>query len=806
MSDLKEIAGRFVVEEKLVTRPNATIYRAKDKKLGDVAVAVKVFVDRPSERKEILDSYREEIKILRQASHVGLVPVIAGDEEGDWLYLVMELIQGQSLKEKLSDAGGKLPIEQAVKIAKEIGLALHELHQEKGVHGHLDTRAVLFKGADVRVAGYCPRAIDRLQSMGTSTGRLTIQPAYISPEQLGQGSVIDCRADIYALSVMLFEMVTGEVPFKADHPLQTAMLRLTLDAPKASSKNSEVPALIDAAISKGMAKDPAGRFANMKEFIDMITGGKEEVKNPLHTVGVSMPAQAARLSGTETMPTSMSAETIKQMLAAHSPSTAPKKQLDSGHTPAAGNTQPIESAQTVMGLDVQSMLTASLVVVAGDKRGEKFVADKPSMMIGSDSACDILVSDKDVPARYAIVLKREKDYFVAPLSPEGITLNGEHKDDAKEVVLKRGDVITVGNTELRYVAPGEVFTLRDDVADRVIDRPKSKLPMILGATAGLLAIFGFVLFTSYSDSVASKAKSKAKTAAEKQQAREELIAKLLKEGDQYFKEGRLIEPAGDNALQRFQDVVELSPENSYAKRRISEINERAEQIAKDRERLAQVQGQIDRLIATGNRYMDSKNYVSPPGKNAKDAFKEVLALDSANQIAKTKLSEIDSILAAMVGDVNRYLASAKVYKALGQYVAPTGENALEQIQKIRDMDPDNKAAKDLLYEMAAENLYYGDVAKSEAKSKLMKDAYLTAQAMGVNPEYISSKMKGADIMQRSKSSIIIVQNDSDKNKEDDTEGGKYLSKRELEQRVANLSLKNTSSGDGGRRFIEVRDR
>lgn len=306
----KEFGERFVVGEELVKRPSCIVYRGKDRTLGDRDVAIKVYVDRPEDNDTWKEQFKEQVSSLRAASHQSLVPILHGDCEEGWFYIVMELIEGPTLRDRLQGQEGPLDMEAALAIFGELAAGVKEIHENNAIHGHIDSRAVLFKGDNVRLAGYYPMVISEIQKGQSTAGRLVVEPAYIAPEQIS-GTGLDHRADIFALSVLLFEMVTGQRPFSADNPLQMAMLRLSKEPPSPAKLNSNVSPLLDAAIMKGLARDANERYSSVAAFVEAVSGGRGQPANPLANLG---PDAGGAPIGDQTIGVSMSTDAIREML------------------------------------------------------------------------------------------------------------------------------------------------------------------------------------------------------------------------------------------------------------------------------------------------------------------------------------------------------------------------------------------------------------------------------------------------------------------------------------------------------------
>lgn len=802
----KEFGGRFHVGERLVERPSCHIYRAVDKTLGDRPVALKIFFDQPNGNAEYIQEFNGFLAKFRTVSHPTLVPIIAGGEAGGWFYFAMELIEGPTLRDYLKSKSGPLDSEAATKIVSQLGGALKELHDHGLLHAHLDTRAIMFKGEDPRLAGYYPPVIEKiLKTMTGGAARLLTDPHYIAPEQIQDSTTADHRADIYALAAILYEMVTGQRPFTAPNPLQLAMARLTKDPVPPGKVNSGVPPLLDAAIVKGLARDPKERFASVADFIDAVTGGKKPVMNPLAAMAEELPERLE----TQTIAVSMSTDAIKHILQAHDA----QKRLDVEKTvaketraedPAAtqthaavrqGNLQ-LDVAATATSLKTDDLLRASFVILNGDDRGKRFAMTKDQVLIGADAGCDICLSGKGAPARYAIVMRRGNDYAAAPLSPKPLSVNGSEVTGVEEVPLTRGDVLDVGPVKLRFVAPGEVFTLHDSVADRVVDRPPSRLPKIITAVAATVVIIVLMLVYAYRQNKESAEALAKRQAAKKAQERKELVETLRREGDELFRAGKLIEPVEANARKRFEQIKELDPDDPYAKRRLAEIEERVRVLAEQEQRRKQFADQVGRLIADGEKYFKSGNYVSPPGANARESYQEALRLDPENEVAKSQLQEITRILGDFLGRVNALLERARELREEGRYVSSDGESAYGQVQQVLALDPQNQQAKSFLIDLAARALIAGDDARKRSDAAGMEKAFYTAQALGINPSFIEKKLEGIDVIRRSQSTAVRVY----RGKEEETlyksfpKDPRFLDLEVIYQQMGRLIADSKSSG------------
>ena len=763
----KEFGGRFVLGERLVERPSCHVYKAADKSLGDRPVAIKIFMDQPQGNSEYIAEFNKFVSSFRAVSHPTLVPVIAGGEQSDWFYLAMEYIEGITLRDYLKARSAPVESEVATNIAAQLAGALKELHDHGLIHGHLDTRAIIFKGDEPRLSGYYPPVIQKiLKTVTGGAARLLTDPHYISPEQLEDSARIDLRADVFSLAAILYEMVTGSKPYTSSNPVQLAMARLTTVPAAPSKVNTGISPLLDAAIMKGLAKDPKERFTTMADFIDAVTGGKKPVMNPLAALAEELPERM----DTATIAVSMSTDAIKHILQAHdaqqrsstkidpSVAVAETKPADVGATqsrPAYKGNLQLDVAATAIGMKADEGLRASFVAMNGDNQGARYSMDRDQVMIGSDMGCDITIAGKNVPARYALIIRRNDEFFAAPLSPKHISVNG-NEGHGEEVRLTRGDVLDVGPVKLRFVAPGEVFTLHESVAERVVDRPPNRMPKIMAIVAAAVVVVVMMFVYAYRQNQETAAAEKKRIAAKRATERKELVERLRREGDDMFREGKLIEPVEANARKRFEQIKEIDPEDPYAKRRLAEIDERVRTLSEQEQRRRQFADQVNRLLADGDKYFKAGNYVSPPGANARDSYQEALRLDPDNATAKAQLGEVTRILGDFVGRVATLLARAKELRDQGIFVSTEGDSAFSVMQQVLALDSQNAEAKGFLVDLAARSLIAGDDARKRGDAAGMEKAFYTAQALGVNPKFIEKKLEGIDVIRRSQTTAVRV--------------------------------------------------
>jgi serine/threonine-protein kinase len=257
--------GKYKISKRLGRGGMAEVYQAYQENL-DRHVAIKVMHTFLISEEDFLERFKREARAMASLNHPNIVRIFDFDVYGDnSYYLVMEYINGGTLKERLEEqarSGERMPLEDAVKMITEIADALAYAHRRGMVHRDIKPANIMLD-QDRNKAILTDFGIVKLlgdQSMAfTATGAMIGTPAYMSPEQaLGQSG--DERVDIYSLGVMLFQMVTNQLPFAADTPLAVVMKHVNTPTPMPASFNPDIPADIQDIILKAMAKNPDERY------------------------------------------------------------------------------------------------------------------------------------------------------------------------------------------------------------------------------------------------------------------------------------------------------------------------------------------------------------------------------------------------------------------------------------------------------------------------------------------------------------------------------------------------------------------
>jgi serine/threonine-protein kinase len=259
------LASRYKIERELGQGGMAKVFLAHDLKY-ERAVAVKVL--RPDVAADVgAARFLREIQIAARLHHPHILPLYDSDEADGLLYYVMPYIEGESLRQRLLRER-QLPVPQSLQIAREVADALSYAHSCNVVHRDIKPANILLDSGHALVADFgVARAIGGGQ---TSSGHVIGTPAYMSPEQVDGSEYLDGRSDIYSLGAVLFEMLTGEPPFRGSTVTAIIANRLTSPAPSARAFRELVPEAVDSAVKKAMANLPADRFTSATQFAESI--------------------------------------------------------------------------------------------------------------------------------------------------------------------------------------------------------------------------------------------------------------------------------------------------------------------------------------------------------------------------------------------------------------------------------------------------------------------------------------------------------------------------------------------------------
>ncbi|MBR3134562.1 MAG: Stk1 family PASTA domain-containing Ser/Thr kinase [Clostridia bacterium] len=272
----KIIGNRYEILKEVGNGGMATVYKAKDHVLNR-NVAVKVLKDEFTTDSEFIKRFNSEAQAAANLQHPNIVSIydVGYEEETNIHYIVMELIKGKTLKQ-IINKDGVLSWKWAVNIAIQIASALEMAHKNDIIHRDIKPHNIIInEDGTAKVTDFgIAKAVSNstITAFGTTIGSVH----YFSPEQ-AKGSVTDAKSDIYSLGVVMYEMLTGKVPFDADTPVSVALKHMQEEVIEPIEINDEIPSAVNDIVMKAMQKDPINRYQSATE---MLADLSEALKDP----------------------------------------------------------------------------------------------------------------------------------------------------------------------------------------------------------------------------------------------------------------------------------------------------------------------------------------------------------------------------------------------------------------------------------------------------------------------------------------------------------------------------------------------
>jgi eukaryotic-like serine/threonine-protein kinase len=254
--------GRYRITRKLGAGGMANVYLAEDQELGR-RVAIKILNERHANDEQFVERFRREAKNAAGLSHPNVVSVYdRGEAEGTY-YIAMEYVEGRTLKDLVLRRGPS-PVPIAIDYTRQILSALRFAHRNGVVHRDIKPHNVIVDSEGrVKVADF---GIARAgASQMTETGSIIGTAQYLSPEQ-ARGAPVDQTSDIYSVGIVLYELLTGTVPFSGESPVEIAMKHLSQTPEPPSSRRPDVPHDLDLVVLRSLAKDPSERYRSAEEM------------------------------------------------------------------------------------------------------------------------------------------------------------------------------------------------------------------------------------------------------------------------------------------------------------------------------------------------------------------------------------------------------------------------------------------------------------------------------------------------------------------------------------------------------------
>jgi serine/threonine protein kinase len=302
------IAGRYEVLSVLGKGGMGMVYKAHDRML-DETVAIKALRSEFANTPEMLKRFKHEIKLARKVSHRNVCRIHEIGEDGGVRYISMEYVEGTDIKQLARDRGGFLEADEAFDVAEQAADGLQAIHDVGIIHRDLKTSNIMRDpGGRVRLMdfGIAKEGAERSSGAGslTLTGQIMGTPEYMSPEQC-LGDKIDHRSDVYALGIVVYEIFTGNVPFRGDSPVATLFKHIQDPVPFEGPVAARIPLPAVEVLRKALAKNRAERFGSAGEMAEALRKAHEQTlagpsseDAPTSRIPVFVPPEAAEAATT----------------------------------------------------------------------------------------------------------------------------------------------------------------------------------------------------------------------------------------------------------------------------------------------------------------------------------------------------------------------------------------------------------------------------------------------------------------------------------------------------------------------------
>jgi serine/threonine protein kinase len=263
--------GNYDLLDKVAEGGMGAIYRGRHRETGQV-VAIKIMPSHMATNPVLLQRFEQEFRAASRLDHPNIVRALDYNDSSSTPYLVMEFVEGESLGQRI-ERDGKMPEADAIRIIAQVAQGLHRAHKQGLIHRDVKPDNVLVT----------PEGVAKLADLGlvkeadsdlnlTKTGRGLGTPHFMAPEQFRNAKNADIRCDIYSLGATLYQMVTGELPFRSTGPLDAWMKKIQNDLTPPRKLVPELSERVEWAILRAMSADPQRRPASCREFVEDLTG------------------------------------------------------------------------------------------------------------------------------------------------------------------------------------------------------------------------------------------------------------------------------------------------------------------------------------------------------------------------------------------------------------------------------------------------------------------------------------------------------------------------------------------------------
>ena len=260
------LAGRYELIEKIGEGGMAIVYKARCRLLNRY-VAIKILRPEFTKDEQFIENFKRESQAAAALTHPNIVSVYDVGKEGNIHFIVMELVEGKTLSQYIEEKG-RLDYKEAISITRQVASALSLAHKNQIVHRDIKPHNILI--TNTGVAKLADFGIAKAVSASTIIGgnhKVMGSVHYFSPEQ-ARGAYVDERSDIYSLGIVLYEMLTGKVPFDGDNPITIALMHINEPMPSVTAQVPGIPPQLEKIIMKATEKYQSNRYRTADEMIE----------------------------------------------------------------------------------------------------------------------------------------------------------------------------------------------------------------------------------------------------------------------------------------------------------------------------------------------------------------------------------------------------------------------------------------------------------------------------------------------------------------------------------------------------------
>jgi len=472
---ISELAGQRLGPYQLVDLLGrggmAVVYKALQPALRRY-VAVKVLMPQSAHAEHFRARFEQEAETVAHLDHPNILPVYDYGEDREILYIVMPLVTGGTLREWL---GSSVPLDRALEIVSRLLNALEYAHNQHVIHRDLKPTNVLMSQDDwPLLADFGLAKIAESTANLTAVGTAVGTPEYMSPEQI-QGEEVDHRADLYAMGIILYKMLTGRVPFQGQTPLAVMVQHIKEAVPPPRSVNASLSPIWDDVIRRALAKNPRDRYPSAKAMDESIQSAWRDVarsSGEWRTVGMNDPAMLAdcamralaeanwprviHLCGEILRVDPTHPEAVHLLTQAHE---ALRRQRVVQNEPTLAEPTPQAAADAPLpaAAPPSGPPPATLTVKQGLEPGRVYELDGRAVHLGRATDNDIQLQDGEVSRRHCQIRWEDNSYVVEDLgSSNGTAVNGA---DVKLARLGSGDQLQLGDQVLEFLVGADLADL-----------------------------------------------------------------------------------------------------------------------------------------------------------------------------------------------------------------------------------------------------------------------------------------------------------------------------------------------------------